>query len=74
MFWKKTGASSVGAEVQVQAAGSSIIPVTTYINTERLNSENGLFKWHFFHTYELFHSASNNNVLFLKNINLGIKN
>jgi hypothetical protein len=41
--------------VQVQAAGSSKIPVTTYINAEHLNSENGLFKWHFFHTYELFH-------------------
>jgi hypothetical protein len=51
---KKTGASSVGAKVQVQATGSSKIPVTIYINAQRLNSENGLFKWHFFHTYELF--------------------
>jgi hypothetical protein len=35
---KKTGTSSVGAKVQVQAAGSSKIPVTTYINAERLTS------------------------------------
>jgi len=52
---EKTGASSVGAEVQIQAAGSSTIPVTTYINAECLNSEKGLFKCHFFHNYELFH-------------------
>jgi hypothetical protein len=60
--------------VQEQATGSSTIPVTTYINVERLNSKNGLFKWHVFYTYELFHGDFLITMHYLKKNNVGIKN